>query len=315
MKERYNILCATDDKYVPYCGIMLTSLFENNKELNFCIYILVEQLSNKSKNEFATLARIYNQRIEIITVDSEKLKDCPIQSDDYVSIATYYRLLAPILLPQNVEKILYLDCDMIVDGNIEDLYNTDIENVAVATVLDEDYLNEAKYKRLEYLKSTHYFNAGMLLINLSYWRKTDVMQRCLNYIKDKKEILTFHDQDTLNYILRDEKKELHTKYNLQTGLLYKNRKLEQHIIKEIDEAVNSPIIIHYTGLNKPWINDSNHPYANIFLYYKSISLWNSDEYTIYNRNKINFKEIILNIAYRLKIKKRYYNFIIEKQHK
>ena len=98
MKETtlYNILCATDDNYVPYCGIMLTSLFENNKELNLCIYILAEHLSDRSRNEFAELAKNYDQKIEIITVNNETLKDCPIRIGDHVSIATYYRLLAPV---------------------------------------------------------------------------------------------------------------------------------------------------------------------------------------------------------------------------
>ena len=317
MKETiaYNILCATDDNYVPYCGIMLTSLFENNKEAEINVYILTENLNDTNKEKIKQLSQTYQKRIEIITVDSEKLKDCPIQRDDYVSIATYYRLLAPVLLPQEIEKILYLDCDMIVNGNIDALYNTDIEDIAVGSVLDEDYLNETKYKRLEYPQTNHYFNAGMLLINLSYWRRMDVMQRCLNYIKDKKDILTFHDQDTLNYILRNEKRELHTRYNLQTGFLYKSRKLEQHVIEEINEAIYKPIIIHYTGLNKPWFHNSTHPYADAYLHYKSISLWKSDKHIIHNRNKANLKEIILNIAYKLKIKKKYYNFIIERQNR
>ena len=313
--QHYNILCATDDNYVPYCGIMLTSLFENNKEADINVYILTENLNDINKEKIKKLSKIYQQRIEIITVDSEKLKDCPIQSDDYVSIATYYRLLAPTLLPQELEKILYLDCDMIVNESIDALYNTDIEDVAVGSVLDEDYLNVTKYMRLEYPQTDYYFNAGVLLINLSYWRRTNVMQRCLNYIKDKKDILTFHDQDTLNYILRNEKRELHTKYNLQTGFLYKSRKLEQHVIEEIDEAIYKPAIIHYTGLNKPWIYNSNHPYTDAYLHYKSISLWNSNEYIIHNRNRTSIKEAILNIAYKLKIKKRYYNFIIEKQNR
>ena len=127
MKERYNILCATDDNYVPYCGIMLTSLFENNKELKLYIYILAEHLSDRSRNEFATLARNYNQKIEIITVNNDTLKDCPIRIGDYVSIATYYRLLAPILLPSEIDKVLYLDCDIIINDNISELYNEDTE--------------------------------------------------------------------------------------------------------------------------------------------------------------------------------------------
>ena len=82
--RKYNILCATDDKYVPYCGIMLTSLFENNKELNFCIYILTEYLSDKSKNELEALASNYKQKIEVIAINNEILKCCPIRKEDHV---------------------------------------------------------------------------------------------------------------------------------------------------------------------------------------------------------------------------------------
>ena len=316
MKETtsYNILCATDDNYAPYCGIMLTSLFENNKELNFCIYILVEQLSNKSKNEFATLARIYNQRIEIITVDSDKLKDCPMHDDDYVSLVTYYRLLAPQLLPQEIDKLLYLDSDMIIDRSIESLYNTDIENYAIAAALDEDYMNEEKYKRLEYAFEKKYFNAGVLLINLKYWRDNKVMQRCFEYIKGNANKLIFHDQDTLNFVLKDEKKEIHIKNNFQTGFIHKKRNVEPGLINDINESVVAPVVIHYTGLNKPW-KYGVHPYKNHFLHYKSISAWSEIKQEDGRNMKERIVECIYSIFYALRIKKRHYSFTIAEQNK
>lgn len=312
---QYNILCATDDNYVPYCGIMLTSLFENNKELNFCIYILVEQLSNKSKNEFATLARIYNQRIEIITVDSDKLKDCPIRKGDHVSIATYYRLLAPRLLPSNIEKILYLDCDMIIDSDITDLYNVDIDGYPIAMSIDEAFFDDKKYLRLEYSKKDSYRNAGVALLNIRYWKEQNLMEKCFEYISNNSKKLIFHDQDTLNALLHHKIKSLPIKYNLQTGFLLTNyAKYYKNKMPEILEATKSAVIIHFTGESKPWFKDSRHPYRKRFMHYKNISLWKAyplkkNRYSLYERIIRLRNEVI----WAWGIKKRPRSYIIEEQ--
>lgn len=314
MKERYNILCATDDKYVPYCGIMLTSLFENNKELNFCIYILVEQLNNKSKNEFATLARIYNQRIEIITVDSEILKNCPIRQGDHVSIATYYRLLAPKLLPSNIEKILYLDCDMIIDSDITDLYNVDINGYPIAMSLDETFFDDEKYQRLDYDKKYLYQNAGVALFNIKYWRDNNIVEKCFEYISNNADKIIFHDQDTLNAVLYKEMKLLPIRYNLQTGFLLTDyTRYYEDEMPEILEATKSPVIIHFTGASKPWFKGSRHPYRKRFMHYKNISLWKAHPL---KKNKSSLYERIIRlrneVIWALGIMKRPKSYIIDK---
>ena len=312
---QYNILCATDDNYVPYCGIMLTSLFENNKELNFCIYILVEQLSNKSKNEFATLAKEYSQRIEIIIVDSEKLKDCPIRPGDHVSIVTYYRLLAPVLLPSDIDKILYLDCDMIINSDITNLYNVDIDGYPIAMSLDEAFFEDEKYQRLDYDKKHQYRNAGVALFNIKYWRENNIVEKCFEYISNNSKKLIFHDQDTLNALLHHKIKSLPIKYNLQTGFLLTNyAKYYKNKMPEILEATKSSVIIHFTGESKPWFKDSRHPYRKRFMHYKNISLWKAyplkkNRYSLYERIIRLRNEVI----WALGIKKRPRSYIIEEQ--
>lgn len=313
--RKYDILCATDDKYVPYCGIMLTSLFENNKELNFCIYILTEHLSDRSKNELATLANSYNQRIEIITVDSEILKNCPIRQGDHVSIATYYRLLAPKLLPSNIEKILYLDCDMIIDSDITDLYNVDINGYPIAMSLDETFFDDEKYQRLDYDKKYLYQNAGVALFNIKYWRDNNIVEKCFEYISNNADKIIFHDQDTLNALLHKEIKQLPIKYNLQTGFLYnaykKNYKNE---IDDIMEAAMSPIIIHYTGPGKPWFKGSRHPFVKKYIYYKKLSIWSN---TPLLKVKLSLKDkihkLVTTLVWKLGIKKIPKTYIIDKQ--
>lgn len=97
-----------DDNYVPYCGIMLTSLFENNKEENIVVYILCEKLSDKNIADLESLAIAYNKEIRFIYLTKELFNNCPIREGDHVSIAAYYRIIAPNLLPKEIKKFCIL---------------------------------------------------------------------------------------------------------------------------------------------------------------------------------------------------------------
>ena len=314
MSKKINILCTPDNKYAPYCGIMLTSLFENNKSFNIEVYIMCETLNSKNLKDIDLLSKHYNTKIHIIQVNNNTFKDCPIRTGDHISIAAYYRLIAADVLPDKLEKILYLDCDMIVDSNIKELYDYDIENYAFGAIIDEDYLNGAKYERLKYDKSFSYINSGVILFNLEYWRKNRLAKKCLDYISEYPERIKFHDQDTLNAVLHKEMRLLPLKYNFQTGFLYKTRRLEQQFIDEIDESLHSPVIIHYTGANKPWYKDSKHPFTKRYMYFKNISLWSD---TPLLKEKTSFKEkmqkLFAEIVWKLGIKKRPETYIIKSQ--
>ncbi len=314
MTYSYKVLCATDNAYVPYCGVMLTSLFENNKNISIDVYVLTEGLSEQNVASFQTLAKKYNQNIYIVAVNSDSVKDCPIQNKDYVSIATYYRLLAQEVLPHHIDKILYLDCDMIISSNITELYNTNINDYAIAAVLDEDFMTQEKYSRLGYPMEKRYFNAGMLLMNLKYWRDNNVMERCFEYINNYPDRLKFHDQDTLNLILQNEKKFLNVKYNLQTGFMYTYNNYDQGSLSEIHEAVTSPTIIHFTGPNKPWFKECKHPFRKRFLYYKNISLWKEQPLIRVRKSfKDYFIKIRNSVIWSIGLKKKPQTYIIKAQ--
>lgn len=136
-EDNISILCATDEKYVPWCGIMLTSVFENNMDCIIDVYILVDSPMSKSvQKRFARMGNKYRSHIHWIIVNDEILKKFSIKGMDYWSIATYYRLFAAELLPETVHRILYLDCDIIVDGSIRPLWNIDMESSAVGGVCD-----------------------------------------------------------------------------------------------------------------------------------------------------------------------------------
>lgn len=272
-----NILCATDNAYVPFCGIMLTSLFENNKEDDCNIYILTEGLISQNIEMLNALADVYHQTIHIVQIDRTIFKDCPIRPGDHITLASYYRLVASLVLPQHIDRIIYLDCDILVCGSLMKLWNNNLEDYALAGCLDEAYFEEEKYQRLELDRTYSYFNAGVLVINLNYWRNNNIVNKCFCLISGKSDKLLFHDQDTLNCVLAGRIKYLPFQYNLQTGFLYKNYMFKHysHVVqRQVWEAIANPIVIHYSGCSKPWHSrHSTHPYSLYFDKYKNLSLW------------------------------------------
>lgn len=274
--ETINILCATDVNYVPYCGIMLTSVFESNKDARVDAYILIDSpLPNNAQKRFARLAQKYNNGIYYLQIDRSFLEKFPIKGMSYWSIATYYRLYATELLPKSIHRILYLDCDIIVNDSLKYLWQIDLDNIAIGCVPDIfDYSGHFQ-ERLKYPKNAGYFNAGVLLINVDYWRDNSIGQKCLNFLANHYDIIEANDQDVLNAVLWDKKIQLPLTYNYQIQFLKNNfyAALTQYR-EDINNTKESPIIIHYAAQTKPWdILYYKMPYKKQWHKYQAISLW------------------------------------------
>ena len=271
-----NILCATDDNYVPYCGIMLTSLFENNPQYPICVYILIDHyLSERNVAKFKKLAKKYHQQITYVLVDKSYLEKFPIKGQTYWSIATYYRLYAEELLPKSVDKVLYLDCDIIVTGSLASLLDIDMKGMAIGTVPDIFCNSLEIYERLDYSPKDSYFNAGSVLLNLEYWREHNIKQRCLEYLNTHYDRIYANDQDVLNAVLHDKNIQLPITYNYQIQFLKRNffEQYSQSFQKEVLD-IKRPIIIHYAAPRKPWnCLYYKKPFKREWLHYKWRSQW------------------------------------------
>ena len=273
-----NIVCATDDKYVPYCGVMLTSLFENNREREINVYILVDKaLSKKGIAKFDNLAKQYNQKIDFCEVDKSFFEKFPIKGNGVgqLSIVTYYRLYAADLLPKTVDKVLYLDCDIIVNSSVGELFDEDWTDVAIVGAPDMSIEWQEFYDRLQYDRSLGYFNAGVVLLNLEYWRQHNIAEQCLDYLKNNYAIIENNDQDVLNYVMRDKKRMLPITYNFQTQFLTPfcfdtfSKQMQEDVLKE-----KSPKIIHYASEMKPWMAYYySYPFYSLWRKYKKLSPW------------------------------------------
>ncbi len=302
-----NIVCSIDNNYVQHCAVMLTSLFENNKDVQCNIYILSEGLLDNYIIELNKLVANYGSIMHYHQINSDLLKDFPIHEKDHLSIATYYRLLIPSILPKDELKAIYLDSDIIINYSLDELWNTDISNYALAAVDEMGCSKPDVFSRLQIDESYGYFNAGVLLINLEYWRKFDIMQQCFDYINNHSDKVVSHDQDILNAILFDKWKKISCIWNMIDGfLLYKPAFISEENYKYLSKHVKKARIVHYTCQPKPWEQKCLNPYRNKYIQYMNITNLSNISYKKNNLIQ-TLKYSIIHILIKTKLAKPIYS--------
>lgn len=275
-----NIVCATDDNYAPYCGVMLTSVFENNKEREIHAYILLDTpLSGENQAKFEQLSQTYNASIDYCYVDHSLFKKYTLRGygaqRGQWSIVTYYRLLVEDVLPKDVHLALYLDCDIIVDSPLGQLFDLDWTNIAIGAVSDMSFNQKEFYDRLQYNETKGYFNAGVAMINLDYWRAHGIGKQCMEYLERYYDRIWNNDQDVLNAVLCDCKRALPLTYNyqIQYRMAYFYNTYP-HAMQEEIKQTQHPIIIHYASELKPWMAYYySYPFYQTWQQYKHLSPW------------------------------------------
>ena len=281
LSEKINILCATDNNYAPYCGIMLTSLFESNRDCRFKVFVFVDGcLSETNQKKYKRLGQRYDCEVNLMIIDDQLLQDCPINSQknvdnhSWVSKPTYYRLLASELLPREIQKVIYLDCDIAVVGDIKPLWNVDMKGKAVAGVRDCD--EEKNRVRMGNPSQSTYVNAGVALYNLDYWRENRLSNHFFDYIRKNEAKLLLMDQDVVNGVLYDKMLLVPERYNFQVAFFATcfwndySEKFRTTILSENKEVS----IVHYVGGIKPWdYRYYGFPYYEMWNKYRKKSLW------------------------------------------
>lgn len=268
-----NIVLSTDDNYVQHCSVTIVSILKNNKDVN--IFLLTEGLTKQNQLMLQNIVKDNHGNLNILKVDSSIVNKLPMPKNlVHISVATYYRLFVASLLPSDVDKIIYLDCDLIVRQDLSELYNTNLEKYALAAVYQDDpLLITTELDRLNIPKEIGYFNAGVLLVNLKYWREYDVENRLLQYIKDNYEVIVYHDQDTLNGLLYKETLILPCKWNMLTAYFcevinrFSTHKCTQYRDEILNGTGSNPAIVHFVGALKPWHWESVHPFKSEYYLY------------------------------------------------
>lgn len=266
-----DIVCSTDNNYVQHCCCMLVSFLENNKEDRHSIHVLSEELKPEYLKQIKDVVDSYKGQFFYYAVNPDCLKFCPVKATDHLSIATYYRLLIATLLPQSLKRVLYLDCDIVIDGSLKELWNTPLTGYALAAVEELGSSAQDVYERLGYDAKYGYFNAGVLLVNLEYWRENDLTEVFFQYMASHSDKLKAHDQDVLNALLHDKCLHVSQKWNVEEAfyhyyIIKKWRKRDKNEMKSI---LFHPLILHYSWKPKPWEKSCRHPFRLKYFEYLS----------------------------------------------
>lgn len=251
-----DISCSTDDNYIQHCSAMLCSVFENNREHEITVHLLHHGLSLDSQSFLVELARRYGNTMLFYDIDLEKLGNLFIDKHWHptLSIASYYRLLLPSLLETQIEKVLYLDCDIIVLDDVSPLFKLDLSGYGVAAVEDTTPGNDQHRQAMGLNLNQTAFCAGVLVINMKYWREHNSEQQLLDYAQKMGGQLEMEDQDVLNHEFRGHWFKLPYKY-MRTPMSIASLDKQQKWA-DIEDYIFHPVIIHYAAHVKPWLDIS-----------------------------------------------------------
>lgn len=251
--DNIHITCSTDDNYVQHCMAMLCSVLENNSNHKVYIHLLHHGLSFEKQQLISHMVERYSANIYYYNVDINQLSKVTIA--DYhpnLSIATYFRFFLPFLLDTSIEKVLYLDCDVIVLKDISELFCIDLTGYGVAGVKDVTPESDTHRRVMGLELDGRAFCAGVLMINLEYWRENNCGMKLLKFASEMSEQLFMEDQDALNYEFRRHWFQLPYKYGYTPMSIAPLDKVQKW--NDILEYVLSPSIIHYAGQLKPWLD-------------------------------------------------------------
>lgn len=274
-----NIMIVTNSKYLEPTYVMLYSLFINHAQISMDIYLPYEDLSGQELIELQEFVEGFpGKKLYPLYVGTAFKQR--VVSRNGINVETYYRILGIDLLPSEIERILYLDVDMVVKGSLMDLYQMDIENHPFA-VCEDIYgkingFHEANKRRLGIPEEYSYFNAGVMLYNVSYLRAHDAASRMLEAIYKDYTRYEYNDQDVMNELYYD--KLLYVgwdEYNCPPAWYYVDKPellngrlkfADYEVLQNISdyekfvstyqnltqEIYENAKIIHYLGDTKPW---------------------------------------------------------------
>lgn len=295
-----NVAYHLTDNYAKISGTSIVSLFENNKDIDeINVYLIENGFTQKTKDKFTELANKYGRKIYFIPMPN-------LNGDDFnlglVSIKkkwmfdSYSRLFLDRLLPEDVERIIYLDGDTLVLGSLKKLWEMNLDGNCCAACLD--CVSEPYYKLFGINTKNRYCNSGLILIDLMAWRKKEIGNKVKLYVQKNNGYVFFMEQTVFNAVLQNEMVYLPFKYNVSSlvqvlsydDLMKLRKPLHFYTEKEVEKAKKNPIVIHMTGffyvINRAWNEVTNHPDKERFIEYCKKYDWGVG---ILDKDKRNFK--------------------------
>ena len=292
-----NIMYLCDNNYAYIAGISMLSLMDNNKGAEDITFYLVEDgVEDDNKTKLQKIVNDYNRRIVFISKPNLK----PLLGETIELHWWIENVFSRVFLEEvfknytDINRLIYIDCDTLVLGDLSDLWNIELDEYLGAGVYEA--MGKVHKKAIGLKPSDGYFNAGMFLIDLKKWRECHIDRLSSDFVKNHGGKLEYADESVLNGVLSSKIMRISPKYNITSLTVYFSEKelkryrksYYTHTEKERMEALEDPRIVHFTSTyldNRPWIENCNHPFKDKWMEYKQLSPWCDKELAKDNRSK------------------------------
>ena len=241
------IAISFDQGYVPFAYVLIASIFQHNAGSAITIHALAPEVAAADQKALTAFVADRNGQMHFYALDAAATRGfaLPVHETSYFTLANYYRLFFADLVPESLAKLLYLDIDTLVVGNLQRLFATELGEFAIGAVQDTEMHLRSD---LGLTSKSDYFNSGVLLMNLPQWRRQRVTERaCDIAVRYPEKVRGWVDQDALNMLFQGTWYRLNWRYNVLNGYV-------PHDLPKRDyrQFLTDKTIIHFTGTPKPW---------------------------------------------------------------
>lgn len=267
------IACTIDNNYIRHCAVMLRSLRLANPSESISVYILHGVIDPSERARLAAYLGEFLPSVSFLQLDEQMLAGFPVFG--HISLATYFRLLLPAALPHAVEKVIYLDSDLIVVDSLQGLWESPLEECSIGAV--EEHNQEFDRHRLGLAEGSLVFNAGAMLIDLGRWRRDNILATGLAFARSHPERIKHWDQDVLNSLLEGRWRPLDWRWNALPHLWMHPEYADAVTLlgRRAEAARGKPAVIHFagSGVAKPWHHRCTHPWRHRYLEIREHTPW------------------------------------------
>lgn len=295
MTDEAHVVYASDDRFAEILGVSMVSLFENSSDIEIVVYILDSGITATNKERIKAVCKTY-KRPEPIWIEAKNIsEELSINvATDRGSLSQYARLFISGSLPQDLKRVLYLDCDILINQSVSELWSMDLHGKTIGALMDA--FSRAYRKNIDLKPEDIMFNSGVMLVDLDKWRKDDIEGKLLSFIKSKNGRIQQGDQGALNAVLSKETYCFEPKMNAVTiyfdftydEMMTYRKPPEFYTREQIEEAVSNPVIIHFTTSflsHRPWVEGCQHKYVDEWIKYKKKSPWAEEKEWKYRNSK------------------------------
>ena len=270
--ETVNILLTLDKNYLQALPAMLKSLFLNNPGEKIHVHLVHEDMSPEDLEPVDRLCARHLAKLIPLRISGDRFRGAPVNY--HYSRAMYYRLLAFELLPASLDRILYLDPDVLVINRLAPLYTQDISRHLYAAAAHTGLTNISTYVnqfRLNTFDAEYYYNSGVILMNLAKLRREEDGAKVFDYVAHHGNELILPDQDVFNALYGR-----HV-LPLDDGLYnYDSRRFEAYLLKSggemtMDWVMRNTVVLHFCGKRKPWHETCGGRFASLYKHYMRLA--------------------------------------------